>query len=74
MGYSPIDIVNTLFEILKTCEIEEKRKMLMIKEVAFTNIRIINGIDTKLQLAGLISRLCQINNHNIVNNQKTIII
>lgn len=62
MGYSPIDIVNTLFEILKyKQDIEDEKKMVMIKEIAFTNIRIINGIDTKLQLAGLISRLCQMN-------------
>ena len=61
MGYSPIDIVNTLFEILKESDIDDEIKMKMIKEIAFTNIRIINGIDTTLQLAGLISRLCQIN-------------
>ena len=61
MGYSPIDIVNTLFEILKNSDIEDKKKMVMIKEIAFTNIRIINGIDTTLQLAGLISRLCKLN-------------
>tara|TARA_Y100000991_G_C21968467_1_gene348136 strand:+ start:287 stop:1267 length:981 start_codon:yes stop_codon:yes gene_type:complete len=61
MGYSPIDIVNTLFEILKNSDIEDERRMRMIKEIAFTNIRIINGIDTTLQLAGLVSRLCQIN-------------
>ena len=61
MGYSPIDIVNTLFEILKNSDIEDERKMRMVKEIAFTNIRIINGIDTNLQLAGLVSRLCKIN-------------
>ena len=61
MGYSPIDIVNTIFEIIKKNKIEDKRKMKMIKELAFTNIRIINGVDSKLQLSGLIARLCQIN-------------
>ena len=66
MGYSPIDIVNTLFEILKNSDLDDNIKMMMIKEVAFTNIRIINGINTLLQLAGLISRLCQLNNTKVI--------
>jgi replication factor C subunit 2/4 len=65
MGYSPIDIVNTLFDILKNSNIEDEIRMKMVKEIAFTNIRIINGIDTTLQLAGLISRLCQLNSKKI---------
>lgn len=66
MGYSPIDIVNTLFDILKESDIEDELRMKMVKEIAFTNIRIINGIDTTLQLAGLISRLCQLNSKKII--------
>jgi len=60
LGYSPIDIVNTLFEILKVYDLDEIIKMKMIKEIAFTNIRIINGVDSTLQLGGLVARLCYI--------------
>jgi replication factor C subunit 2/4 len=64
MGYATIDIINCLFYVLKNYDIDEVIKMKMIKEIAFTNIRIINGVDTSTQLSGLISRLCQINNKN----------
>lgn len=59
MGFSNIDIVNTLLQIIKFYPFKnEKIKLLLIKELGITNIRLINGIDSELQLFGMISRMC----------------
>jgi len=63
MGFSNNDIINTLFYIIKKQKFKkEKKKLLLIKELGITNIRIINCIDSKLQIFGMLVRMCNIYN------------
>ncbi|KAH8835459.1 P-loop containing nucleoside triphosphate hydrolase protein [Flagelloscypha sp. PMI_526] len=61
-GYSAVDVVVTLFRVVKTFdEIPEFTKLEYIKEIGFTHMRILEGVGTLIQLGGLISRLCRMN-------------
>ncbi|KAF8632952.1 hypothetical protein AX15_001555 [Amanita polypyramis BW_CC] len=61
-GYSAVDIVVTFFRVVKTFdEIPEYTKLEYIKEIGFTHMRILEGVGTLIQLAGLVARLCKKN-------------
>ncbi|KAF6766618.1 P-loop containing nucleoside triphosphate hydrolase protein [Ephemerocybe angulata] len=60
-GYSAVDIVVTLFRVAKTFdEMPEYTKLEYIKEIGFTHMRILEGVGTLIQLAGLVARLCKL--------------
>ncbi|CAD6198973.1 unnamed protein product [Caenorhabditis auriculariae] len=63
LGYSPEDIVSTLFRVAKTLElppnIQEKMRLEFIKKIAECHVKLIQGLTTKLQLSRLIADLCQ---------------
>ena len=59
-GYAAIDIIGTLFRVTKTATIPERTKLHFIKEISFTHMKIADGVNSLLQLTGLIGRLCQI--------------
>jgi len=59
-GYSAVDIVTTIFRVVKTFdELPEYSKLEFIKEIGFTHMRILEGVGTLAQLTGLLSRLCR---------------
>lgn len=63
-GYSPADIIGTLARSVRTDrELStaqmEPLQMEYIKEIAATHVRIVDGCNTQLQLAGLVARLCK---------------
>ena len=58
-GYSISDIVDMLFKVLSKHKLQEDLKLKYMKEIGVVHIRIANGLTTKLQLNGLIARLCQ---------------
>ncbi|KAJ8482583.1 hypothetical protein ONZ45_g14896 [Pleurotus djamor] len=61
-GYSAVDIVVTLFRVVKTFdEMPEYTKLEYIKEIGFTHMRILEGVGTIIQLSGLMARLCKMN-------------
>ncbi|KAI5897837.1 P-loop containing nucleoside triphosphate hydrolase protein [Schizophyllum commune H4-8] len=61
-GYSAVDIVVTLFRVVKNFdEIPEYTKLEYIKEIGFTHMRILEGVGTIIQLSGLLARLCKMN-------------
>jgi len=57
-GYSAPDIISTLFKVIKSYPMEEFLKFEFVKEISFTHMRIVNGIQSLLQLSGLIAKLC----------------
>eukprot|EP01118_Nematostelium_gracile_P003031 TRINITY_DN13474_c0_g1_i1.p1 TRINITY_DN13474_c0_g1~~TRINITY_DN13474_c0_g1_i1.p1 ORF type:complete len:224 (+),score=50.14 TRINITY_DN13474_c0_g1_i1:29-673(+) len=59
-GYSASDIITTLFRVVKMYDMEEFLKLEFIREIGLVHLRITNGLDTFLQLSGLIARLCKI--------------
>jgi len=60
-GYSPSDIIGTLFKVVKANkDLSEALKLEYLREIGFTHMRIADGVNTLLQLLGLVGRLCQI--------------
>jgi len=57
-GYSVVDILDTLFKIVKRSDIELITKMNYIKQISLTHMHITKGLDTLLQMNGLVARLC----------------
>lgn len=56
-GYCGLDIVGTLFRVTKTAEIPEEIKLEFIKEIGFCHMRVLDGLDSLLQLSGLAAKL-----------------
>ncbi|KAL1959966.1 hypothetical protein VTO42DRAFT_634 [Malbranchea cinnamomea] len=62
LGYSPHDIISTMFRVTKTIPtLSEHSKLEFIKEIGFTHMRILEGVQTLVQLSGCIAKLCKIN-------------
>lgn len=62
LGYSSHDIISTMFRVTKTIpSLSEHAKLEFIKEIGFTHMRILDGVQTLLQLSGCVARLCKIN-------------
>ena len=55
-GYAAIDIITTLFRVCKNADIADRKKLVFIKEIGFTHMRISDGVDSLLQINGLLSR------------------
>ncbi|KAG0338801.1 replication factor C subunit 4 [Podila horticola] len=60
-GYSAVDIITTLFRVVKFYEgMPEYMKLDYIKEIGMTHMKILEGVTSLVQLGGLISRLCKL--------------
>ena len=61
LGYSSSDIIGTLFKVTKAHDdMEEGTKLEFLREIGFTHMRISNGVNSLLQLLGLMGRLCRL--------------
>ncbi len=59
-GYSASDIIGTVFKVVKASpDLPEALKLEYLREIGFTHMRIADGVDTLLQLLGLVARLCE---------------
>ncbi|KAI9369786.1 P-loop containing nucleoside triphosphate hydrolase protein [Aspergillus egyptiacus] len=62
LGYSSHDIISTMFKVTKTIPtLSEHSKLEFIREIGFTHMRILEGVQSLLQLSGCLSKLCKIN-------------
>ena len=62
LGYSSHDIISTMFKVTKTIpSLSEHTKLEFIREIGFTHMRILEGVQTYLQLAGCVAKLCKLN-------------
>ncbi|XP_070801787.1 replication factor C subunit 2 isoform X3 [Pituophis catenifer annectens] len=59
LGYSPEDIIGNIFRVCKTFQMAEYLKLEFIKEIGYTHMKIVEGVNSLLQMAGLLARLCQ---------------
>uniref|UniRef100_A0A2I3HK71 Replication factor C subunit 2 n=1 Tax=Nomascus leucogenys TaxID=61853 RepID=A0A2I3HK71_NOMLE len=59
LGYSPEDIIGNVFRVCKTFQMAEYLKLEFIKEIGYTHMKIVEGVNSLLQMAGLLARLCQ---------------
>lgn len=58
LGYSPEDIIGNIFRVCKTYQMAEYLKLEFIKEIGYTHMRIAEGVNSLLQMASLLARLC----------------
>jgi len=58
-GYSSADIISTLFKVVKNQEMSETTKLHFIREIGLTHVKIVQGLNSLLQLSALIARLCK---------------
>ncbi|XP_029410898.1 replication factor C subunit 2 isoform X2 [Nannospalax galili] len=59
LGYSPEDIIGNIFRVSKTFPMAEYLKLEFIKEIGYTHMKVAEGVNSLLQMAGLLARLCQ---------------
>mmetsp|Transcript_8550 Transcript_8550/g.31618 ORF Transcript_8550/g.31618 Transcript_8550/m.31618 type:complete len:278 (-) Transcript_8550:6686-7519(-) len=61
-GYSPQDIIGTMSKELRsnTVKMTEFQQLQCIREVGQTHMRLVDGVETHLQLCGMVARLCRI--------------
>lgn len=59
-GYSASDIIGTIFKVVKArTDLTEGMKLEFMREIGFTHMRISDGVNSLLQLVGLVARLSQ---------------
>uniref|UniRef100_A0A672SSW9 Replication factor C subunit 2-like n=1 Tax=Sinocyclocheilus grahami TaxID=75366 RepID=A0A672SSW9_SINGR len=58
LGYSPEDIIGNIFRVCKTFQMAEYLKLEYIKEIGYTHMKVAEGVNSLLQMAGLLGRLC----------------
>ena len=62
LGYSCHDIVSTMFRVTKTIPtLSEHSRLEFIREIGFCHMRVLEGVQTLVQLSGLVAKLCKIN-------------
>lgn len=60
-GYSALDIIGTLFKVVKySTGIPEYLKLEFIKEIGYCHMKLLDGVQTQIQLQGLIAKLCKL--------------
>lgn len=60
LGYAAEDLITNMFRVCKTLtEISEHMKLLFIREIGITHLRIVEGCASLLQMTGLLGRLCE---------------
>ncbi|AVK75410.1 clamp loader of DNA polymerase [Pandoravirus quercus] len=60
MGYAASDIMATLIATVKRIDMDEALRLELVKEIGVTHGRVVRGLDTRLQLDGLLARMCRI--------------
>lgn len=67
LGYAAEDIIGNVFRVCKNLNIDETLKLVFIKEIGFAHMKIIEGLNSLLQMSGLLAKLCQASKGNIVS-------
>jgi replication factor C subunit 2/4 len=57
-GYAAVDIVGSLFRIAKYHECAEETKLELIREIGLCHMRVLEGLDSLLQMSALVAKLC----------------
>mmetsp|Transcript_5638 Transcript_5638/g.8386 ORF Transcript_5638/g.8386 Transcript_5638/m.8386 type:complete len:321 (-) Transcript_5638:52-1014(-) len=60
-GYSPLDIIGSFYRVVTNYEMNEHLQLRYLKELAVLRMRMLDGVDSQLQVDGCLAKLCQIN-------------
>jgi replication factor C subunit 2/4 len=63
-GYSPLDIVGSLYRVVSNYEMPEHIHLKYLKELAVLRMRLLDGVNSLLQVHGCIAKLCEITAYN----------
>lgn len=58
LGYASEDIITNVFRVCKNHTMPEYLKLEFIKEIGYTHMKIVKGVQSLLQMSGLLARLC----------------
>ena len=53
-----MDIVSTLFRLVKNHQMAELTKLEFIKAIGFCSLRVGEGVGSALQMSGLLAKMC----------------
>ncbi|XP_017463162.1 PREDICTED: replication factor C subunit 2 [Rhagoletis zephyria] len=60
LGYASEDIIGNIFRVCKRLNIDEQTKLNFIKEIGITHMKVVDGLNSLLQLTSLLAKLCDI--------------
>jgi replication factor C subunit 2/4 len=60
LGYAAEDIIGNIFRVCKRMNMDEKLKLCFIREIGETHMKIMDGLNSLLQMSGLLARLCEV--------------
>ena len=49
-----------VLQVCQTYDMPEYKKLLFLKEIGYTHLRITQGVNSLLQLSGMLARLCRV--------------
>ncbi|XP_037939291.1 replication factor C subunit 2 [Teleopsis dalmanni] len=64
LGYAAEDIIGNIFRVCKRLNINEHMKLNFIREIGITHMKVVDGLNSLLQLTGLLAKLCEIADTN----------
>lgn len=59
LGYAAEDLISNIFRVSKRLNIDEKLKLLFVRDIGEAHMKIVDGMNTFLQLSGLLAKLCE---------------
>lgn len=59
LGYAAEDIIANIFRVCKRMDMDEKLKLLFIREIGESHMKIIDGVNSLLQMSALLAKLCE---------------
>jgi replication factor C subunit 2/4 len=60
LGYAAEDIIGNIFRVCKRVDMNEKLKLVFIKEIGVTHMKIVDGLNSLLQMSALLARMCEV--------------
>jgi replication factor C subunit 2/4 len=60
LGYSALDLVTTVFKVVKAQDMPEQLKLDMVQVISSIHLRVADGVGTLLQMQGMCARLCEL--------------
>lgn len=59
LGYAAEDVIGNIFRVCKRMNMNERMKLYFIREIGDTHMRIVDGLNSLLQMSALLARLCE---------------
>lgn len=59
LGYAAEDVIGNIFRVCKRMNMNERTKLYFIREIGDTHMRIVDGLNSLLQMSALLARLCE---------------